>query len=41
MQDGVGEESMFNVVEQTLARMGRLEKLVLGIGYNVRGGIPF
>ena len=35
MQDGVGEESMFNEVEQTLARMGRLEKLVLGIDVDV------
>ena len=35
MQDGVREEGMLNEVEQTLARMGRLEKLMLGIGYDV------
>ena len=31
MQVGAREESMLNEVEQTLARMGRLEKLVLRI----------
>ena len=31
MQDGVREEGMFHEVEQSLARMGRLEKLVLGV----------
>ena len=36
MQDGVGERDvMFTEVEQTLSGMGRLEKLVLGIGYGV------
>ena len=29
------EESTLNEVEQTLSGMGRLEKLVLGIGYDV------
>ena len=29
MQRGVGEDSMFNEVEQILSGMGRLEKLVL------------
>ena len=36
MQRGVGEEGMLNEVEQSLARMGRLEKLVLGIGVSLR-----
>ena len=36
MQDGVGErDAKFTEVEQTLSGMGRLEKLVLGIGYDV------
>ena len=35
MQDGVRKQGMFNEVEQALSGMGRLEKLVLGIGYNV------
>ena len=36
MQDGVGErDAKFTEVEQTLSGMGRLEKLVLGIGYGV------
>ena len=36
MQDGVGEEGMLNEVEQTLARMGGVEKLVLGMSEYVR-----
>ena len=36
MQHGVREESMLNEVEQTLARMGRLEKLVLGTNVSLR-----
>ena len=35
MQDGVGEGRMWNEVEQSLARMGRLEKLMLGIDEDV------
>ena len=36
MQDGVGEKDVkFVEVEQALSRMGRLEKLVLGIGFDV------
>ena len=36
MQDGVGERDVkFTEVEQTLSGMGRLEKLVLGIGDGV------
>ena len=36
MQDGVGERDvMFTEVEKTLSGMGRLEKLVLGIGHDV------
>ena len=36
MQDGVGERDVkFTEIEQTLSGMGRLEKLVLGIGYGV------
>ena len=35
-EDGVGERDVkFAEVEQTLSGMGRLEKLVLGIGYGV------
>ena len=35
MQRGVRKRGMFNAVKQTLSGMGRLEKLVLGIGYDV------
>ena len=35
MQDGVMENAKFTEVEQTLSGMGRLEKLVLEIGYKV------
>ena len=35
MQDGETEDAKFTEVEQTLSGMGRLEKLVLGIGYDV------
>ena len=35
MQRGVTEEVMLNEVEQALSGMGRLEKLVLGIGCDV------
>ena len=36
MQDGVGDRDVkFTEVEQTLSRMGQVEKLVLGIGYGV------
>ena len=35
MQRGVREEGMFNEVEQNLARMGRLERLVLGMDVHV------
>ena len=35
MQDGVREKGMFNKVEQALSKMGRWEKLVLGIGHDV------
>ena len=36
MQRGVSERDVkFTEVEQTLSGMGRLEKLVLGIGYDV------
>ena len=36
MQDGVGERDVtFTEVEKTLFGMGRLEKLVLGIGFDV------
>ena len=35
MQDGVSDEdATFTEVEQSLSRMGRLEKLVLGIDYD-------
>ena len=37
MQDGVGED-LFNEAEQTLAGMGRLEMLVLGINSSVSLG---
>ena len=36
MQLGVREESMLNEVEQSLARMGRLERLVLGTNVSLR-----
>ena len=36
MQRGVREESMLNEVEQSLARMGRVEKLVLGTNVSLR-----
>ena len=35
MQDGVTEDVKFTEVEKTLSGMGRLEKLVLGIGRGV------
>ena len=35
MQDGVSEQDMLNRLEQTLSRMGRLERLVLGIHFYV------
>ena len=35
MQDGVREDSVLNEVKQSLSGMGRLEKLVLGVGSSV------
>ena len=35
MQDGLSEDSMWNEVEETLSGMGRWEKLVLGVSWDV------